>query len=215
MGVFAIGCVLKTRPHGTSVLLELKQNLLLSPCEANLFLYGYDGIFNFLGILGTVVIQGPESFDIFQGHSKATMLLIINNARQGILSSFFFKCADTILKKYSSTVVTIFTGFASAALFGHTLTINYMLGISIVFISMYQFFSPLSDVKEEENGVLELESVKKTDRLEDSNFIDVTACANEEVNTVKHRIQTCNEFVVKKQKLVFGGRELSRNNSLV
>ncbi|KAJ0830885.1 putative 1-phosphatidylinositol 4-kinase [Helianthus annuus] len=51
--------------------------------------------------------------------------------------------------------------------------------------------------------------------LEDSNFIDVTACANEEVNTVKHRIQTCNEFVVKKQKLVFGGRELSRNNSLV
>ncbi|KAJ0777204.1 putative Ubiquitin-like domain-containing protein [Helianthus annuus] len=89
-----------------------------------------------------------------------------------------------------------------------------MLGISIVFISMYQFFSPLSDVKEEENGVLELESVKKTDRLEDSNFIDVTACANEEVNTVKHRIQTCNGFVVKKQKLVFGGRELSRNNSL-
>ncbi|KAJ0615315.1 putative nucleotide-sugar transporter [Helianthus annuus] len=128
----------------------------------NLFLYGYDGIFNFLGILGTVVIQ------------------------------------DTILKKYSYTVATIFTGFASAALFGHTLTINYMLGISIVFISMYQFFSPLSDVKEEENGVLELESVKKTDRLEDSNFIDVTACANEEVNTVKHRIQTCNGFVVKK-----------------
>ncbi|KAJ0930946.1 putative Ubiquitin domain-containing protein [Helianthus annuus] len=171
----------------------------------NLFLYGYDGIFNFLGILGTVVIQ------------------------------------DTILKKYSSTVATIFTGFASAALFGHTLTINYMLGISIVFISMYQFFSPLSDVKEEENGVLELEFVKKLTglyvclilslllymynffylifmnvyRLEDSNFIDVTACANEEVNTVKHRIQTCNGFVVKKQKLVFGGRELSRNNSLV
>ncbi|MFS7917801.1 putative 1-phosphatidylinositol 4-kinase [Helianthus anomalus] len=35
------------------------------------------------------------------------------------------------------------------------------------------------------------------------------------VNTLKHRIQTCNGFVVKKQKLVFGGRELSRNNSLV
>ncbi|MFS7995586.1 putative nucleotide-sugar transporter [Helianthus anomalus] len=125
------------------------------------YVHGYDAIFNFLGILGTVVIQVLESFDIFQGHSKATMLLIINNARQGILSSFFFKYADTILKKYSSTVVTIFTGFASAALFGHTLTIDFMLGISIVFISMHQFFSPLSDVKEEENGVLELESVKK------------------------------------------------------
>ena len=48
---------------------------------------------------------------------------------------------DTILKKYSSTVATIFTGMASAVLFGHTLTINFMLGISIVFISMHQVIS--------------------------------------------------------------------------
>ena len=46
--------------------------------------------------------------------------------------------ADAILKKYSSTVATIFTGIASALLFGHTLTINFMLGISVVFISMHQ-----------------------------------------------------------------------------
>jgi hypothetical protein len=30
--------------------------------------------------------------------------MVANNAAQGILSSFFFKFADTILKKYSSTV---------------------------------------------------------------------------------------------------------------
>ncbi|XP_076895061.1 phosphatidylinositol 4-kinase gamma 3-like [Bidens hawaiensis] len=35
------------------------------------------------------------------------------------------------------------------------------------------------------------------------------------IGAVKHRIQTRNGFVVKKQKLVYGGRELSRNNSLV
>ncbi|KAJ6891869.1 hypothetical protein NC651_025152 [Populus alba x Populus x berolinensis] len=81
---------------------------------------------------------GPSSLDILHGHSKATMLLICNNAAQGILSSFFFKYADTILKKYSSTVATIFTGIASAVLFGHTLTMNFILGISIVFISMHQ-----------------------------------------------------------------------------
>ena len=44
----------------------------------------YDAILN---------IPGPSSFDILQGHSKATMLLIVNNAAQGILSSFFFKYA--------------------------------------------------------------------------------------------------------------------------
>lgn len=53
-------------------------------------------------------------------------------------SDVIYIFSDTILKKYSSTVATIFTGIASAVLFGHTLTINFMLGISIVFISMHQ-----------------------------------------------------------------------------
>ncbi|OMO84922.1 Nucleotide-sugar transporter [Corchorus capsularis] len=151
----------------------------------NLFLYGYGAIFNFLAILGTVVVKGPGSFDILQGHSKATMLLICNNAAQGILSSFFFKYADTILKKYSSTVATIFTGIASAALFGHTLTMNFILGISIVFISMHQFFSPLSKVKDEQqNGKLELVDYQDNHRSKES-FINMAAGANEEAS---HRI---------------------------
>ncbi|KAI3765532.1 hypothetical protein L2E82_15569 [Cichorium intybus] len=65
---------------------------------------------------------------------------------------------------YSSTVATMFTGFASTALFGHTLTINFILGISIVFISMHQLFSTLAKVKEEENGVLELKPVESNHR---------------------------------------------------
>ena len=57
---------------------------------------------------------------------------------QGILSSFFFKFADTILKKYSSTIATIFTAVMSFVLFGHELTINFFVGVSIVFVSMHQ-----------------------------------------------------------------------------
>uniref|UniRef100_A0A0E0JS84 Uncharacterized protein n=1 Tax=Oryza punctata TaxID=4537 RepID=A0A0E0JS84_ORYPU len=113
----------------------------------NLFLYGYGAIFNFLGLVITAIIQGSSSFNILEGHSKATMFLICNNAAQGILSSFFFKYADTILKKYSSTIATIFTGVASALLFGHTLTINFVLAISIVIISMHQYLS--NQIKDE------------------------------------------------------------------
>ncbi|CAK9155029.1 unnamed protein product [Ilex paraguariensis] len=151
----------------------------------NLFLYGYGAIFNFLGILGIAIFKGPSSLDILQGHSKATMLLICNNAAQGILSSFFFKYADTILKKYSSTVATIFTGIASAALFGHTLTINFILGITVVFISMHQFFSSLSKVKDEQqNGVLERLDIQNNSSR-DSSFINMAAGANEEAS---HRV---------------------------
>nr|GEV19023.1 CMP-sialic acid transporter 3-like [Tanacetum cinerariifolium] len=187
VGAYMCTFIFVTVPSMASVFNEyaLKSQYDTSIYLQNLFLYGYGAIFNFLGILGTVVIKGPESFDILQGHSKATMFLIINNAAQGILSSFFFKYADTILKKYSSTVATIFTGFASAALFGHTLTINFMLGISIVFISMHQFFSPLSKIKEEEDGLLELEPIPNNERSSNSTIINIAAGANEEAS---HRV---------------------------
>ncbi|XP_057957300.1 CMP-sialic acid transporter 2-like [Malania oleifera] len=185
MGAYVYTLIFVTVPSLASVYNEyaLKSQYETSIYLQNLFLYGYGAIFNFLGILGTVIIKGPSSFDILEGHSKATMLLIFNNAAQGILSSFFFKYADTILKKYSSTVATIFTGIASAALFGHTLTINFILGISIVFISMHQFFSPLSKVKDEQqNGVLELIDVPNDHRSKDSSFISMAAGANEEAS---------------------------------
>ncbi|XVE62115.1 hypothetical protein DITRI_Ditri06bG0093200 [Diplodiscus trichospermus] len=187
MGAYIYTLIFVTVPSLASVYNEyaLKSQYETSIYLQNLFLYGYGAIFNFLAILGTAVVKGPSSFDILQGHSKATMFLICNNAAQGILSSFFFKYADTILKKYSSTVATIFTGIASAALFGHTLTMNFVLGISIVFISMHQFFSPISKVKDEQqNGKLELVKHQDNHRSKES-FIDMAAGANEEAS---HRV---------------------------
>ncbi|KAF3673508.1 CMP-sialic acid transporter 2 [Capsicum annuum] len=180
--------VFVTVPSMASVFNEyaLKSQYDTSIYLQNLFLYGYGAIFNFLAILGIAVFKGPGSLDIFQGHSKATMLLIVNNAAQGILSSFFFKYADTILKKYSSTVATIFTGIASALLFGHRLTANFLLGISVVFISMHQFFSPLAKVKDDQqNGSLELIDARENHRSKDSSFVNIAAGANEEAS---HRV---------------------------
>ncbi|EPS65533.1 hypothetical protein M569_09244, partial [Genlisea aurea] len=185
-GAYIYTTIFVTVPSMASVFNEyaLKSQYDTSIYLQNLFLYGYGAMFNFLGILGTAIFQGPGSFNILEGHSRATMLLICNNAAQGILSSFFFKYADTILKKYSSTVATIFTGIASAALFGHTLTINFILGISVVFISMHQFFSPLSKVKDEPQNTV-YDSVVDDHGSRDSSFINITAGANEEAS---HRV---------------------------
>ncbi|XP_064977632.1 CMP-sialic acid transporter 4 isoform X2 [Musa acuminata AAA Group] len=176
--------VFVTVPSMASVYNEyaLKSQFETSIYLQNLFLYGYGAIFNFLGIIGTVIFKGPSSFNILEGHSKATMFLICNNAAQGILSSFFFKYADTILKKYSSTVATIFTGIASAALFGHALTMNFILGISIVFISMHQFFSPMAKVKDETPvGKLEVMEAQHT-RSKETSFVNMAAGAAEDVS---------------------------------
>ncbi|XP_022742148.1 CMP-sialic acid transporter 4-like isoform X7 [Durio zibethinus] len=174
-----------TVPSLASVFNEyaLKSQFETSIYHQNLFLYGYGAMFNFLAILGTAIFKGPSSLDILQGHSKATVLLICNNAAQGILSSFFFKYADTILKKYSSTIATIFTGIASAILFGHTLTMNFVLGISVVIISMHQFFSVLSKVKDEQqSSSLEMVDSQNSQRSRDASFLNTIAGANEDAS---------------------------------
>ncbi|XP_011014986.1 PREDICTED: CMP-sialic acid transporter 3-like isoform X2 [Populus euphratica] len=188
-GAYLYTLIFVTVPSFASVYNEyaLKSQFETSIYLQNLFLYGYGAIFNFLAILVTALLKGPSTLDILHGHSKATMLLICNNAAQGILSSFFFKYADTILKKYSSTVATIFTGIASAVLFGHTLTMNFILGISIVFISMHQFFSPLSKVKDEpQNGSSETGDSQNNQRSKDSSFINMAAGANDDAS---HRVE--------------------------
>ncbi|WVZ86215.1 hypothetical protein U9M48_033035 [Paspalum notatum var. saurae] len=181
---YAYTLIFVTVPSFASVYNEyaLKSQFDTSIYLQNLFLYGYGAIFNFLGILGTVIFQGPDSFDILRGHSRATLFLICNNAAQGILSSFFFKYADTILKKYSSTVATIFTGLASAAFLGQPLTVNFLLGISIVFISMHQFFSPLAKVKDEKPaGAVELGDTQNH-RSSESSFVNMTAGAADDAS---------------------------------
>ncbi|KAJ7952158.1 phosphatidylinositol 4-kinase gamma 4-like, partial [Quillaja saponaria] len=45
--------------------------------------------------------------------------------------------------------------------------------------------------------------------------IPIHVLESDSIASVKLRIQTCKGFVVKKQKLVFGGRELARNDTLI
>ena len=120
----------------------LKKNFETSVHLQNLFMYLYGLMFNTIALMIVWMRNGFQDIgSLFAGHNSMTMLLVANNAAQGVLSSFFFKFADTILKKYSSTVATIFTGLVSAFLFGHQITINFCIGVSIVLISMHLFFS--------------------------------------------------------------------------
>lgn len=132
-----------TVPSAASVYNEfaLKKHMDTSVHLQNFFLYFFGACFNLGGVLVCQWWKGLTMTEMFAGQSWVTYLLIVNNAAQGILSSFFYKFADTILKKYSSTIATIFTAVMSYVMFGHELTVNFFIGVSIVFISMHQFFS--------------------------------------------------------------------------
>lgn len=110
-----------TVPSMASVYNEygFKRDMDTSVHVQNFFLYFYGLIMNGLGLVLSIAAGGTASTAPFAGVSGWVLVLVAINAAQDVLASFFYKFADTILKKYSSTLATIFTGTAS--LTGHFL----------------------------------------------------------------------------------------------
>eukprot|EP00877_Chromochloris_zofingiensis_P012402 jgi/Chrzof1/7415/Cz02g22130.t1 len=154
----AVLCVIGsvTVPSMASVYNEfaLKKHMDTSVHLQNFFLYFYGIVFNVIGALAICAYKHESFASLFNGMTKVTFLLVANNAAQGVLSSFFYKFADTILKKYSSTIATIFTALMSWGLFNHSLTMNFGIGVSIVFISMHQFFTFGDKAKQADKAML-------------------------------------------------------------
>lgn len=101
-----------TVPSMASVYNEygFKKDMDTSVHVQNFFLYFYGFIMNVFGAVLSVVVGHKNGAALFTGLNGWVLVLVGINAAQGILASFFYKFADTILKKYSSTLATIFTG---------------------------------------------------------------------------------------------------------
>ena len=125
----------------------MKKNFETSVSLQMFFSYFWGAVFNLIGLFGVGVYRswngGSEGWmpSVFRGHSIVTCLLVANNAAQGVLSTFFFKFADSVMKKHSSNAATIFTALLSAAMFGHALRANFVVGGAIVLISMHLFYA--------------------------------------------------------------------------
>ena len=58
-----------------------------------------------------------------------------------MLSDFGCRYADTVLKKYSSTLATVITALLSSAILQHHLTMNFLLAVITISCSMHIFYS--------------------------------------------------------------------------
>ncbi|PWZ27385.1 hypothetical protein Zm00014a_012236 [Zea mays] len=141
-------------------------------------------------------IQGPQYFSYvtmlhkaFYLHSSLSMQVMVHNFEE-----IFVNCCHNIYWP------------SFCCIFGHSLTINFLLGISVVFISMHQFFSPLAKVKDDKPAdSIELEDTQMTGKFlscfkwvskyyfngwlspSESSFVNMTAGAADDAS---HRIGT-------------------------
>jgi hypothetical protein len=115
-GFVVLGSV--TVPSMASVYNEygFKKDMDTSVHVQNFFLYLYGFLVNAAGMFISLASGSHDTFELFSGLNIWVLCLVAINAAQGVLASFFYKFADTILKKYSSTLATIFTGMPSSYL---------------------------------------------------------------------------------------------------
>lgn len=67
------------------------------------------------------------------------ILIIINNAAIGIITSFFLKYMNSILKTFASAIELMFTAVLSYFLFAIPIYINTFLAISVVSFAIYLY----------------------------------------------------------------------------
>lgn len=198
-----------TVPSAASVYneLALKKNMETSVLLQQFFLYFYGALFNLVCLLVSCWWKQRTLYQMFEGQTTVTFILIVNNAAQGILSSFFFKYADTILKKYSSTIATIFTAVMSYILFGHELSINFVVGVSIVLISMHQFFS-YGDFKGTKDNKSSYQSLVKPQKIDQ----EASTKSDIEARGTNSRISigTLHEPLLQVNNAMNGGNQLGK-----
>eukprot|EP01025_Chloroclados_australasicus_P014606 TRINITY_DN16866_c0_g1_i1.p1 TRINITY_DN16866_c0_g1~~TRINITY_DN16866_c0_g1_i1.p1 ORF type:complete len:303 (+),score=4.82 TRINITY_DN16866_c0_g1_i1:84-911(+) len=130
-------------PASASVFNEvmLKRQYNTSIHQQNLILFFFGSLANFCSILYSIYFSRTMRWTTeFQGLNSWTFMLIFVNAGQGILSSFFYKFADTILKKQSSSIATFITGFLSAVWLKNQIGFQFLMAMFLVCISMHQYY---------------------------------------------------------------------------
>lgn len=90
--------------------------------------------------------------------SFKVIIIIINNAAIGIVTSFFLNCLNSILKTFASALELVFTAIVSYLLFGIPIYLNTILSIGIVSFAIFLYSqNPVVNLKSNSDIDKELE----------------------------------------------------------
>uniref|UniRef100_A0A1Y1M4E7 Sugar phosphate transporter domain-containing protein n=1 Tax=Photinus pyralis TaxID=7054 RepID=A0A1Y1M4E7_PHOPY len=99
-----------------------------------------------------LILQGNLSSFSIESMGKIfhykVILIMINNTAAGIVTSFFLKNMNSILKTFAAALELIFTAVLSYVLFSIPIYLNTILAISVVLFSIYLYSqNPVSNTK--------------------------------------------------------------------
>lgn len=120
----------------------------------NIFMYIDSIVCNLLFL----VVQGNilTAFDVANLQSLITfnvIIIMVNNAAIGIVTSFFLRYLNSILKTFASALELLFTAVLCFVLFGISIHINTVLSIGVVSFAIYLYsLSPVVNSNQRKFG---------------------------------------------------------------
>jgi drug/metabolite transporter (DMT)-like permease len=118
----------------------LKKDITMDVNEQNFFMYSFALIFN----LGYGLMSNPtyySSGQVFVSLNSVLLLIVINGAIIGIVTSLILKFINVIVKAFASACEVMLTAIAAWALLGTDLTIKDLIACSIVMYSIYMYYT--------------------------------------------------------------------------
>lgn len=106
----------------------------------NVFMYLDSILCNFMVLLMQGNVHTVLSWEnLYQVCHLKVIVVIINNAAIGIITSFFLKTLNSILKNFASAIELILTAIASFILFGIPIYMNTVLALCTVMYATYLY----------------------------------------------------------------------------
>jgi len=127
----------------------LKKDITMDVNEQNFFMYSFALVFN----LGYGFLSNPEYYtsgQVVSSLNSILLVIVINGAVIGIVTSLLLKFLNVIVKAFASACEVMLTAVAAWALLGTDLTLKDLLACSVVMYSIYMYYTVPSEEKKEE-----------------------------------------------------------------
>lgn len=107
-------------------------------------------------VIGMWITDGSIVHDkgFFHGYNVMVWFVVIQQALGGIIVSLVVKYADNILKGFSTSLSIIISCVASVFLFSYTITLQFVIGTTLVILAIYLYgrYQPEVTPKEDQQN---------------------------------------------------------------
>jgi len=129
----------------------LKRDISMDVNEQNFFMYSFALLFN----LGWGLFTNPDYYtsgQVLQSMNGIVLLIVVNGAVIGIVTSLILKFINVIVKAFASACEVLLTAVLASLFLGESLTLQDVVACCIVMASIYVYYTTPAEKKKSDDA---------------------------------------------------------------